>query len=890
MVLPLRMTDALHSPGSRSCLFRAKDRRGNVGIMISCYNPMMFMCRLYLVRCLLAAAVVFTPVLVRAQVFLNEIGAANSGAVLSPGGTSPDYIELYNTNTAAVSLTGWTLTDDVTVSNKYAFPAGTTIPGRGFLIVWLDSTTNYAGLVTTNFTLKSSGEEAGLYQGATRRDYVKFGPQVKNMPISRIPNGTGAWNLSQPSPLATNTAVVAGTFGTNIALRLNEWLATNSAGVNMDWLELYNPGTNGIVSLGGLVISDMVAGPSSNVTTAAVIPNSYIGSGEFLRLWCDTSTNRGDHLDIKLSSTSGETLTVYQPNRTGIIDRVTFGPQTRDTSMGRLPDGSTNIFSFAGTNSMSPGLRNLWQPLASVLVNEVLTHTDPPLEDAIELYNPTAAPVDISNWYLSNSEEFPLKFRVPTNTILPAGGYKVFYEQSQPNGASSTPGFNRSGAGNTPDFTLNSAHGDFVVITEGQASGAVTGRRTTRAFGSSANGVSFGRYVKSDGGTDLVPMSARTFGVDNPATVTQFRGGNGLPNAYPLIGPLILTEIMYRPPDTVVGTVTNDNTLDEFIELTSVTNAALPLYDPAYPTNTWQIIGDITYKFPTNQTVATNGRVLLVSFNPLTNAAQLAAFRAKYSVAPAVPVFGPYSPSLSNRLASIQLEKPDPVQLPPHPDAGFVPYVLVEKVKYENTNGWPASADGTGLSLHRRSLTGYANDHTNWFGAAPTAGAPDAAGTPPSITTPHASQYVPVGSNVTFTVGATGTPVLAYQWQRNLTNLPGETASMLSRLNAQTNQSGLYAIIVTNQFGAITSAPVTLSVAGPPRMRFLQRASSGAVEMDLLGLAGHVYEVEATTDIASTNWTLIRSFTFTNTLGSQLISDPAATNLATRFYRGKVVQ
>ena len=719
--------------------------------------------------------------------------------MVSPGGSSPDYIELYNANAAAVSLTGWTLTDDLTVSNKYAFPAGTTIPGRGFLIVWLDSRTNYTGLIATSFTLRSSGEEVALFQGATQRDYVKFGPQIRDLPLSRLPNGTGAWNLSQPSPLSTNKAVAAGTFGTPAALRINEWLATNSAGANFDWLELYNPGTNGLVPLGGLVLSDMVSVPPSNATTAAIIPNSFIASGGFLRLWCDGSTNNGDHLDFKLSSSSGETLTLYQPNRTTILDRVSFGAQTMDTSMGRLPDGGTNIFFFTGTNNLSPGAANVWQPLTNVVVSEVLAHTDPPLEDAIEIHNPTAVAVDISQWYLSNSEEFPRKFRVPADTVIPAGGYKVFYEQSQANGASATAGFNRSGTGDAPDFTLNAAHGDSVVITEALANGAVTGRRLTRSFGASANGVSFGRHVKSDGGTDFVPMAARTFGADSPSTVTQFRGGTGLPNAYPLVGPLVIAEIHYHPPDLISGGVTNDNALDEFIELANVTAATLPLYDPAYPTNTWQITGGIDYKFALNQSVAPNGRILLVSFNPQTNVAQLAAFRAKYSVAAAIPVFGPYRPALGNRVDTIQLEKPDPVQLPPHPDAGFVPYVLVEKVKYENTNGWPTSADGTGLSLHRLSLTGYANDHTNWFAAAPTAGAP--------------------------------------------------------------------------------------SAAGPPQLRFVRRAPNGTVELELTGLPGQVYEVEATTNLAAINW--IRITRFTNTQGSQTISDPSAANLRTRFYRGK---
>ena len=63
-----------------------------------------------------------------------------------------------------------------------------------------------------------------------------------------------------------------------------------------------------------------------------------------------------------------------------------------------------------------------------ILVNEVLAHTDLPLRDSIELVNPTAAPVDVSGWFLSDSKTDYRKFRLPAGTIIPAGGYQVFDE------------------------------------------------------------------------------------------------------------------------------------------------------------------------------------------------------------------------------------------------------------------------------------------------------------------------------------------------------------------------------------------------------------------------------------------------------------------------------
>ena len=39
------------------------------------------------------------------------------------------------------------------------------------------------------------------------------------------------------------------------------------------------------------------------------------------------------------------------------------------------------------------------------MINEVLTHTDLPLVDAIELHNPTGAQIDVSGWYLSDDSD-----------------------------------------------------------------------------------------------------------------------------------------------------------------------------------------------------------------------------------------------------------------------------------------------------------------------------------------------------------------------------------------------------------------------------------------------------------------------------------------------------
>ncbi len=752
-----------------------------------------------------------------AQVRINEVMADNGGSVTASGGLNSDYIELYNTGASAVSLVGWKIVDgtSATASKAFTFPAGASIAPGGYFLLWLDALTNGPGpgLHVTSFSLSAAGEVISLFNATSNlHDRVGFGIQVKDKTLSRVPSGTGLWVLGNPTPFGANTAVA---LGTQFALKLNEWLPTNSAGFDRDRLEIFNPATNGPVALGGpngVLITGSLVVPDTN--SPLVFSNSFIGSGGFVRFQCDNIDpglgDPADHLSFRLSSSAGETISMYRADRTTLIDRISFGTFTnlpllgRDISMGRVPDGGPDIVFFY-TNRTTLGSANiLGEKITNVVVNEVLSHTDPPFEDALELFNPTDDSVNIGGWWISNSQNNPNKFRVPANTFVTPGGYKVLFEQSVLNGASGTPGFNPSGTDNAPDFTFNSAHGDNAVLTYiapfDLLNGSNTLYQTVRDFDAAENGVAYGRYVKSDGGTDFVPMSARSFGVNNPASVAQFRTSAGQLNPYPKVGPLVISEIMYHPPD--LGT--NDNLLDEYIELTSITNGVLRLYDPAYPTNTWSVQGGVVYQFPTNISLPANGRLLLLNFNPFTNAPQIAAFRATFGVDPSVPVFGPFAGKLVNSSETIFIYKPDAVQLPPKPDAGFVPQVFVEKVKYEDVAPWSTNADGGGVSLQRLSLTGYANDHTNWFAAPPTAGAANVQETE----TVQIFALEPEGGGA-FKLNVTTTPGSSYVIEGSTNLAPGSWVAV-------TNFTATATLTTVTNHGALLQLPLRFYRARTP--------------------------------------------------------------------------
>jgi hypothetical protein len=627
---------------------------------------------------------------------INEVLAFNTTRTNSFG-NSPDFIELYNPSGSTVNLADMSLSDDPATPRRFVFPPGSTVPPLSFKIIQFDSDLPVSATNAT-FGLSQSGGAVYLFDnlsnGGSLLSSVAYGLQAADFSISRVPNGGTNWVISQVTLGAGNIALLA--LGDFLDLKINEWMASPSSGD--DWFEVYNPNPQP-VALGGLYLSD-------NLTTRTkyrIPPLSFIGTGghAYQRFEADENTGAGaDHVAFRLSA-GGESLVISTPAGAS-INQITFLQQAMGVSQGRLPDGQAQIVSFPTTPT--PGDAN-YLPLNNVVINEVLVHSDAPFEDAIELHNLSAAPVNIGGWFLSDSKNNLKKFEIPTNTTIQAGGFKVFYE----NDFNADPNSPRS-------FSLNSARGDEVHLAQA-VTGALTGFRATANFGATENEVSMGRYVTSVG-ADFTALSRHTFGRDTPDTSDEFRMGMGLANAYPKVGPIVITEIMYHPRDNG----TNDNVVDEFVELQNITTSTVDLFHPGFPTNTWRLRDGVSFSFPQGASMLPNAHLLVVAFDPLNDPAALSAFRSKYNVDPTVPVYGPYGGKLDNGGESVELYKPDVPQMAPDPDAGFVPYILVDKVKYSDTLPWPVAADGSGASLQRISPDEYGNDPVNWMAADPNPG------------------------------------------------------------------------------------------------------------------------------------------------------------------------
>ena len=630
---------------------------------------------------------------------INEILAINNTSVIDPLGRSSDWIEVWNNSNNPIDLTGVSLSINKIDPGQWNFPPGLSLNAKGKLLIWcngsIDPDLGPKDYLNTGISLNGSYGSVYLFNSSEQIvDRVQYGFQISNKSIGRDQNGE--WKLMrQPSP-GKNNDIEAQT-ATISNIKINEW---TSGGIGDDWVELHNTSTLP-VDLGGNYLTDDL---SLIGRTKFEIPElNFIDAGGFVKWIADGNLSRGaDHINFSIA-TLGEPIAIYNSSKL-LIEKVQATQTLSGESEGRLPDGANNIVKFPITKT--PGKSN-YKPIESIVINEVLTHTDPPYEDAIELLNLSENPLNISKWWISNSGSNLQKYQIPDGTIINPRSTLVFYEGQ----FNSAPGTDRS-------FALNSSQGDQVILSATDSNGKLTGYRIPIEFEAAENGISFGR-IKTSLGDQFVPLTRPTFGVDSPASIQSFRKGAGAENSGYKIGPVVIHEIMYHPAPLPLGAGTPD---DEFIELRNITNQTIRLYDPLHPINTWQINGGINFEFPIGSELAPNAFALLVEFDPIKEPDNTERFTKRYNIPKNTILYGPMRGNLSNGGDSIQLLKPDPPQGIDREDAGFVPYILVDKVLFKDSTPWPIEPDGLGATLQRKSGMAFGNDPINWKASAPNPG------------------------------------------------------------------------------------------------------------------------------------------------------------------------
>jgi Ig-like domain-containing protein len=137
-----------------------------------------------------------------------------------------------------------------------------------------------------------------------------------------------------------------------------------------------------------------------------------------------------------------------------------------------------------------------------------------------------------------------------------------------------------------------------------------------------------------------------------------------------------------------------------------------------------------------------------------------------------------------------------------------------------------------------------------------------------------------VGQSATFTTEAVGNPSASYQWRFNGGNISGATASSYTISSVTTNNAGNYAVVANNTSGSVTSVVAVLTVATTAATLSSPVYANGEFSLTVSMESGLSYAIQANTNIATSQWTSLKTNVAPFTL-----TDTAASNYPQRFYR-----
>ena len=370
----------------------------------------------------------------------SEIMTSNASALVRSDGTLPDWIELENTSSKDVTLSGYAIMAGNDPGQMYCFSTAV-LPAGGRIVVYADGGDGPAdGDVHLPFRLAASGETLTLMNAAGQAaDIVQTPSLEKDQVYCR--DESGLWQTSfSATPGEANriaaaalpssvdlTAVDSGVIISEVMTR-NATYAPDENGEFFDYVELTNV-SGADISLTGWYLSDDAA-------SAALwqFPEVSLPAGGSLIVHCsgyDRSLSGHLHSSFRLSSDATTVILTRSDGQTASTAEVPA--LETDQAYSLTGDGWTTAL------APTPGLANTAQNALSagesirtandsgVIINEIAAAVSGSTPDWIELYNAGANPVDLSGWGLSDNAARPRKWQFPEGTVLQPGQYTAVF-------------------------------------------------------------------------------------------------------------------------------------------------------------------------------------------------------------------------------------------------------------------------------------------------------------------------------------------------------------------------------------------------------------------------------------------------------------------------------
>ncbi len=602
------------------------------------------------------------------------------------GNQDEEYIAIVNNNAFSVDMSRWRLDGGV----RFTFLSGTVIPAGGTLYVSPDVKAfraratgprgNQGLFVVGGYSghLSSFGETVGLLDAN--------GVEIDSATYVGDPSGPQQFlriaEIMYDPPQPSADEIAAG-FDDNDLFEFIELINTGTQTLNLAGVGL-TEGVQFTFDTVTLPAGERVLAVRSRSAFEARYGTDFSVAGQFTS---GKLSNGGE--EVKLEDALSGTILEFVYDNGGEWPREAGGSGASLEIIDPAGDyGDPGNWRFSTRIGGTPGAPP--EAVLGVVVNEVLSHTDAPQLDTIELLNVTAETIDVGGWYLSDSAsdysgDGFRKFRIPDGTMIPAGGYLVFDERD----FNPTPGIPESG------FALNGAEGDDVWLVAPDASGRPVRFSDHVEFAAAANGESFGRWPNGSG--DLYPMLTPTL---TPP---------GGPNSGPRVGPVVISEVHYHPNHVAAGDM-------EFIELYNPTSTTVDL-------GGWRIRKGIDFDLADNTLLGSHATLVIVPFDP-SDAVRLAAFREEYAIDESVELVGGYRNQLNNGGERVQLQRAAVLMEAGQPggEPATVAYLLEDEVLYDDLAPWPTGPGGLGDSLNRLGSNRWGNVATSWTAEPPSPG------------------------------------------------------------------------------------------------------------------------------------------------------------------------
>jgi hypothetical protein len=208
---------------------------------------------------------------------------------------------------------------------------------------------------------------------------------------------------TSPGPRGPNTPAAVGSANAATAVKVNE--VESNGGTPGDWVEFVNTSADA-VDLSGYMLRD------NDDTRQYVFPaGTVVPANGFLV---------ADEAQFDFGLGAADVARLFAPDGTTLIDSFAWTAHA-STTYGRCPDGTG---AFATTSLSTKGAANDCGVL--IRLNEIESSGGAP-GDWVELYNPSAAPVDVGG-YVFRDDDDARGYVVPSGTTIPAGGYLVLDE------------------------------------------------------------------------------------------------------------------------------------------------------------------------------------------------------------------------------------------------------------------------------------------------------------------------------------------------------------------------------------------------------------------------------------------------------------------------------